>query len=148
MPVVTHQAVKGSAVCCLIVQQLQSFNLPPVHPSPGSRTHPLLHQCPLAATPERHIARSSRVIKGLQLNVLCQHFLLTLCHSNHWQWFEQVSSSFPILLDGCHSVMTYRLRHEFYIFVCLLCFKVSYLTFSSRLWYHHQIGLPATERSQ
>lgn len=152
MPVVTHQAVKGSAVCRLIVQQAHIPSVPLAHPNPGGRTQWLLHQCPLAATPEGdHIARSSGVKKWLmlQLNVLCQDFafnsvplqLLVL------QCFEQVVSIFIYhslfalawrMFWGCDAIQT-EIRLSCFCLACLLCFRVS-----CGLYDHHQISFSAS----
>lgn len=84
MPTVTHKAVKGIAVCCLIVQPPHIPNLPPVHTSPGSRTQPLLHQSVLAGTFKRSHNPAFQGEKTLntsetQREVQCQQFLSCHC---------------------------------------------------------------------
>lgn len=58
--------------------------------------------------------------KWLHLNVLCQHFLLTSCHCDQRQWFEQVSSIFILYLLFSFARwlfqddMTYKSKHDFF----------------------------------
>lgn len=136
MPVVTHQAVKGSAVCRPDSPAASHPQCSPVHFSPGSRTQPLLHQRPLAAAPERS---HSQKFKGEKMaNTSVEHPLSTFPFDTLPLWpLAAVTSIFILYFLFTFSrwlFFVYVKPHKTFLLAWLLCFEVSCCTFFHPVW--------------